>query len=256
MPYSPEGVSNYNALQLKVTKRYSSGLTLLAFYTRSKLMTNDDFAPVDLGEGVGNIQNPLNRHGEYSVSQDDYPNAFRVSGTYQLPFGSGKQFLNRRGVVGRVVGGWEVAGSVQRQSGPPLSITANTSLSQFGFPIVRANYVGGQDVYANNGGGFNPATDLYLNPSAFTNPAAFQFGNTGRVLNWARGPQLNSEALSLQKNFAIVEGLNTVLRAEATNPFNIVRWSNPNTSITSANYGVISGSQAGRIIQLSLSLKF
>ncbi len=256
MPYSPEGISNYNALQLKIIKRYSSGLTLLAFYTRSKLMTNDDVAPVDLGEGPGNIQNPPNRNGEYSVSQDDYPNAFRVSFSYQLPFGPGKQFLNRPSVFGRVIRGWEVAGSVQRQSGPPLSIVGNTSLSQFGYPIVRANYVGGQDVYGTYSGSFNPATDRYLNPNAFVNPAAFQLGNTGRVLNWVRGPQLNSEALSLQKNIAITERLKSVLRADATNPFNIVRWSNPNTTITNASYGVISGSQAGRIIQLSLSLQF
>jgi hypothetical protein len=98
--------------------------------------------------------------------------------------------------------------------------------------------------------------DLYLNPGAFANPAAFQFGNTGRVLNWVRGPQLNSEALSLQKNILITERLKSVLRADATNPFNIVRWSNPNTSITSSSYGVISGSQPGRVIQLSLSLEF
>ncbi len=256
MPYSPEGISSYNALQLKVTKRYSNGLTLLAFYTRSKLMTNDDVAPIDLGEGAGNIQNPLNRNGEYSVSQDDYPNAFRLSGTYQLPFGPGKQFLRTGGVLGRVIGGWEVSGSVQRQSGPPLSITANTSLSQFGFPTIRANYVGGQGVYAAYSGSFDPSLDRYLNSGAFANPAAFQFGNTGRVLNWVRGPQLNSEALSLQKNIAITERINSVLRADATNPFNIVRWNNPNTSITNASYGVISGSTAGRIIQLSLSVQF
>ena len=256
MPYSPEGISNYNALQLKMTKRYSNGLTLLAFYTRSKLMTNDDVATVDLGEGPGNIQDPLNRNGEYSVSQDDFPNAFRVSFSYQLQFGPGKQFLSHRRAFDRVISGWEVSGSVQRQSGPPLSIVGNTSLSQFGYPIIRANYIAGQDVYAAYSGSFNPATDRYLNPSAFVNPGAFQLGNTGRVLNWVRGPQLNSEALSLQKNIALTERLKSVLRADATNPFNIARWSNPNTTITNASYGVISSSQAGRIIQLSLSFEF
>ncbi len=141
MPYSPEGISNYNALQLKLTQRFSNGLTLLAFYTRSKLMTNDDVAPIDLGEGAGTIQNPLNRRGEYSVSQDDYPNAFRVTATYQLPFGPHGHFLKNGAVVGWLVGGWELAGSVLRQSGPPLSISGNTSLSQFGYPTVRASYV-------------------------------------------------------------------------------------------------------------------
>jgi hypothetical protein len=256
MPYSPEGISNYNALQLKLTQRLSNGLTLLAFYTQSKLMTNDDVAPIDLGEGAGSIQNPLNRRGEYSVSQDDYPSAFRVTFTYQLPFGPKGQFLKQSGIVGWLAGGWELAGSVLRQSGPPLSISGNSSLSQFGYPAVRASYVSGQNVYGAYTGSFNPATDRYLNASAFFNPAAFQLGDDARVVSWVRGPAANSEALSLQKNITVTERIKSVLRADATNPFNIVRWSNPNTSITSASYGVISGSQAARVIQLSLTVSF
>jgi hypothetical protein len=256
MPYSPEGISSYNSLQLKFNKRYSNGITILAFYTRSRLMTNDDVAPIDLGEGAGNIQNPLNRMGEYSVSQDDYPNAFGTSFSYELPWGPGRHFLHGNGVFNRLIGGWQIAGFVQRQSGQPLSITGNTSLSQFGFPTVRANYVAGQSVYPTNNGAFDPAVSRYLNANAFTNPGAFQLGNTGRVLAWVRGPLVQSESLSLQKSFTIVERLRTVLRADATNPFNFVRFSNPNTSITDANYGVISNSSAGRVLQLSLSVNF
>ena len=256
MPYSPQGISSYNALQLKVTKRYGNGLTFLAFYTRSRLMTNDDVSPIDFGQGPGNVQNPLNRKGEYSVSQDDYPNSFGISFSYELPFGQGKPVLNRGGVLNRIVGGWQIAGSVQRQSGAPLSISGNTSLSQFGFPVVRANYVGGQNVYLTNTGAFDPAQDRYLRASAFSNPAAFQLGNTARVLAWVRGPLIQSEALSLQKRITIAERVRAVLRADAINPFNFVRWTNPNTSITDANYGRISNSQAGRVIQLSLSVNF
>ena len=256
MPYSPEGISNYNALQLKVTQRLANGLTFLAFYTRSKLLTNDDVAPIDLGEGAGSIQNPLNRAGEYSVSQDDYPNAFRATFTYQLPFGHGQRFLKQGGAAGWLAGGWELAGSFLRQSGPPLSISGNSSLSQFGLPAVRASYVPGQDVYGSYSGGFNPAVNRYLNSAAFFNPAAFQFGTDGRVLGWVRGPAANSDALSLQKNVSVTERVKTVLRADATNPFNVVRWSNPNTSITSATFGVISGSQGARVVQLSLTVSF
>ncbi len=255
MPYSPEGISNYNALQVKFSRRLANGLSLLAFYTRSKLLTNDDVAPFDFGEGAGSIQNPLNRAGEYSVSQDDYPNMFRVTFTYDLPFGHGQHYLKSRG-LGWLAGGWQLAGSVARQSGPPLSISGNSSLSQFGYPTIRASYVLGQDVYGSYTGAFNPAADHYLNSAAFFNPSAFTFGTDGRVLPWVRGPAANSEALSLQKNISFTERFKTMLRIEATNPFNVVRWSNPNTSITSANFGVISGSQAARVVQLSLTASF
>ncbi len=255
MPYSPEGISRYNALQLKATKRYSESLLLLAFYTRSKLMTNDDFAPIDLGEGPGNIQNPLNRAGEYSVSQDDYPNTFGVSFSYALPFGTGKRLLARRRAIGALISDWQVAGSVQRQSGQPLSITAGTALAQFGFPVVRANYVYGQKVYLQSSN-FDPARNPYLNPSAFSSPGTFQFGNTGRVLNWVRGPMMASEALSIQRKIALTESLRAVLRVDATNPFNLVRWTNPNTNISDANFGAVTAAQPGRVVQLSLELSF
>ena len=255
MPYSPEGVSSYHALQLKIRKRYSNGLSLLAFYTRSRLMTNDDFAPIDLGEGPGMIQNPLDRRGEYSVSQDDFPNSFGVSFSLDLPFGPGRP-LFKSSSLAKLASGWQLAGFINRQSGRPLSIAAGTSLSQFGFPVVRANYVAGQNVYGMNGDGFDPAQERYLNANAFATPAAFQLGNTGRALSWARGPRTAGEALSLQKRIALRDRVQAVLRADATNPFNLVRWSNPTTNIGDSNFGTISDAQPGRIVQLSLSLEF
>ena len=132
---------------------------------------------------------------------------------------------------------------------------ASTALAQFGFPAVRANYIGGQNVYATTGS-FDPAKDRYLNAAAFASPGPFQFGNTGRVLNWVRGPAISNEALSLQRKFAFTERVSAMLRADATNPFNFVRWNNPNTNVSDANFGVISSAQAGRVVQLTLQVSF
>ncbi|MCX6631529.1 MAG: hypothetical protein NTW28_28285, partial [Candidatus Solibacter sp.] len=85
--WGPRGISRFNSLQIKATKRYSSGLTLLAFYTWSKNMTNSDTGPIDLGPGEGLVQNPTNRAGEVSVSTDGPPHVFVASGSYELPFG-------------------------------------------------------------------------------------------------------------------------------------------------------------------------
>jgi len=137
-----------------------------------------------------------------------------------------------------------------------FTVSGNTSLSQFGFPTVRASYVSGQDPYASYSGSFNPAVDRYLNSAAFFNPASFQFGDLGRYNNWLRGPAVNSEPLSAQKRINITERVVTELRIDAANPYNMVRWSNPNTSITSASFGVISGAQGARVVQLNLTLKF
>src|SRR6185369_4522275 len=98
--WGPRGISRFNSLQMKVTKRYSSGLTLLAFYTWSKNMTNADTGPIDLGPGEGVVQNPAYRDGEVSVSTDGPPHVFVASGSYELPFGTGKKFLSKNDLLG------------------------------------------------------------------------------------------------------------------------------------------------------------
>ena len=255
MPYSPEGISSYHAFQVKVSKRYAAGLTLVGFYTYSRLMTNDDCAAIDLGEGAGNIQNPGNRRGEYSVSQDDYPHTFGFTFLFELPFGPNKRYLRNTG-LGMLFAHWKLSGSLQRQSGQALSITAGSVLAQFGFPVIRANYVANQNPYASHAGKFDPSEDLYLNPAAFSTPAAFQLGNTSRTLGWLRGPRVDSEALSLAKLIPIRGIVDFILRADAQNPFNVTRWLNPDQMLSDAGFGRITGAQSGRIIQLSASVRF
>lgn len=256
MPYAPEGISSYNSLQVKLVKRYAAGLTLLGFYTYSRLMTNDDCAQIDLGEGPGNIQNPANRRGEYSVSQDDYPQAFGLTFSLELPFGPEKAWLRGNRGPAKLLSHWKVAGSIQRQSGQALSVTTGNALAQFGFPVIRANSVSGQDPYARYSGSFDPASKLFLNAAAFSTPGPFQFGDTARTLGWLRGPRIDSEALSLSKSIPIGQNVSFVLRADAQNPFNVTRWLNPNQTLSDAGFGKITGAQPGRIIQLSGSVRF
>ncbi len=254
--WSPEGISRFNSLQLKLTKRYSSGLTLLTFYTWSKNMTNTDGGPIDLGPSDGNIQNPRNRAGEVSVSSDGPPHVFVASGSYELPFGKGKPFLSRSAVLNPVVGGWQITAYVRYADGLPLSITGGNPISAFGYPSIRANYVGGSPYLDNDPRNFDPAVNLYLNPASFTAPGTFQFGNTARVLDWARGFSQKSESLSIAKRIPITERVRAVLRADAQNPFNFVRWSNPNTNISGSTFGKVTGAAAGRSIQLNAAIEF
>ncbi len=254
--WSPEGIARFNSLQLKVTKRYSSGITLLAFYTWSKEMTNTEGGPIDLGPSDGAQQNPNNRAGEVSVSTNGPPSVFVASGTYELPFGTGKAFLNNTHALSRIVGGWQITAYGRYTDGLPLTITSGDPLSALGFPNIRANYVGGDPYLATNPRNFNPATSLYLNAAAFAAPSEFQLGNTARALDWLRGFSGKSESLSLAKRIPITERVRAVFRADALNPFNFVRWSNPNTTITSSTFGKVTGAAAGRTIQLNATLEF
>src|SRR5262249_18830816 len=118
---------------------------------------------------------------------------------------------------------------------------------------------------------FDPAKDRYLNRSAFATPASFAIGDTARANDWARGWTQKSESLSVIKDIRIKESVRAELGADIINPFNFVRWGNPNTDITSGNFGKVTtlaqagagagsgggGSGAGgRTVQLNARIRF
>ena len=178
----------FNSLQLKATKRYSSGLTLLAFYTWSKNMTNSDTGPIDLGPGEGAIQNPTNRAGEVSVSTDGPPHVFVASGSYELPFGAGKRFLSRNHVARprrRRMADYGIRPLCQRLGAGDHRRQRHFGawLSQHPRPTTSAAI----RTRRPNPRDFDPARDVYLNSAAFATPSTFALGNTARVLDWVRG---------------------------------------------------------------------
>ncbi len=254
--WGPRGIGRFNSLQLKATKRYSSGLTLLAFYTWSKNMTNSDSGNVDSPPSEGTVQNPANRNSEISVSTEGPPHVFVASSSYELPFGPAKKFLPKGGVLGLIVGGLQITAYCRYTSGAALAITGGNAISALGYPGIRANYVGGTPYKVTNPRDFDPARDLYLNSAAFATPSTFALGNTARVLDWVRGFRGKSESLSLAKRIPIKERFKAVVRADVINPFNLVRWSNPNTGITSSSFGKVTGAADGRTIQLNATVEF
>src|SRR6476659_7170642 len=115
-----DGMSRYNALQVKLEKRYSSGLSFLASYTYSKTMDN-----------TTTILYPWDDKLNYALSQGfklvDVPQTFVFSYSYELPFGRGKAHLNS-GKGASLGGGWSVNGITTFQSGQPLAITVANNL--------------------------------------------------------------------------------------------------------------------------------
>ena len=91
-------MSNYHALQMKLEKRFSRGLSFLVAYTWSKTLTN---AESQFSEFSGFTENPYNRKAEKSVSINDYPHNLVINYGYDLPFGPGKKFVQGGGTAGR-----------------------------------------------------------------------------------------------------------------------------------------------------------
>jgi hypothetical protein len=119
------GASNYNGLQAKLEKRYSHGNSLLATYTWSHAF--DDAPPMMTGQGNGTdaqYRNPnlIPIKMEYANSSFDTRQRFSFAAMYDLPFGSGRKFLNNNSLLNTLVGGWSTTTTFAAQTGNPFSV--------------------------------------------------------------------------------------------------------------------------------------
>ncbi len=238
--FSSDNNSHYESLRLNVERRFSRGLSLLANYTRSRML--DDQSP----NGANGRTDPFNRALDYGVSSDDFPNVFNFSATWQLPA------TPFRGLAARLVNGWELTAITNWRSGIPYSIFSNVDNSLSGVGSDRADYIGGPAMLS----GQSRAAFLQeaFNVSAFVPNAIGTFGNSGK--NILRGPRFFDTDMGLLKNFAVVERVAVQFRAEFFNVFNNVNFSNPQNYLGSTSTGQITSAGNPRVIQLALKLTF
>jgi hypothetical protein len=241
--YSTGASSNYHALQVSFSKRFSRGVQFEGSYTWAKA-----------------IQEALRHVDSYNIRQSrsladyDIAHRFVVSYIYELPFGKGRRFgADWNSVTNFILGGWQVNGFTTFQSGTPLQITANNVAGLF-------NPIG---IASNNGtsgkltGDIAARMNRYFNPSVYSQPAAFTFGNMANYAPDLRSPGIRNWDLSIFKEWRVMEKATLQFRTEAFNAFNTVRFGSPNTTVTSNQFGVISTqANSPRQIQFGLKLLF
>jgi hypothetical protein len=214
-------ISNYNALQVDLTKRFSHNLQFRANYTFSKSLDNhsSSFLANSGQGGTTTIMDPDNPKLDWGRSNFDV--ADRLSGTfsYQLPLGRGQSFLGRlNGFADRLVSGWQLNGILSAQSGFPFTPLVGSNQSQNGDSrapdrvSVNPNFTGSAIIGTQT---------QWFNPGAFLLPAAGTFGNAGRDI--LEGPGLLSLDASMFKTFHLTERLNLQFRTEF---FNLINHSN------------------------------
>ncbi len=115
--------TSYQALQVKFDRRLTKGLTLTTAYTYNKAMSfqNGDDGGLEFYAGQGLERN-------YSRTTFDRTQNFIQSYVYKLPFGRGESYLNR-GIVGKIIGGWQVSGIFSARTGSPLTFTGSNTLN-------------------------------------------------------------------------------------------------------------------------------
>jgi hypothetical protein len=228
---NPNGNSTYNALQTKVTKRLSRGLTILGSYTWAKSLSDGD---VMAGGGPAG-QDFYNRRLEKSLSTNDIPHIVSLAYTWELPFGRNRKFLTT-GIASHIAGGWQITGIQQYQKGRPFAITATNTLPIFN-GVLRPDALIGVPRDLDHP---NPLTNPWYNRAAFALPETYQYGNASRYYTDLRQQGLMNESFGLIRRFRIHEKATVMFRAEFFNVFNRVQFGAPNGNVTSTSFGRVS----------------
>ena len=235
--WAPLGDSWYDSLQVKGTKRYSHGLTASLAYTWQKELAT--------GQGVNDVFNRVNQKSIESTSQ---PQILVISFNYSLPYTVIPRFSTNR--VGKAfMRDWTLGGILRYSSGLPIAVpSSTTNLSSLVFQSTRMNRVPGQPLFLQdlNCHCIDPNQQLVLNPAAWVNPPAGQFGTSSPYYSDYRYERFPSEQLSMQRNFRIKEKASLQLRLKYFNVFNRTVLpnpgaSNPLASTTRNAQGVLTG---------------
>lgn len=224
------GTPKYDSLQVKVTRRSRVGHTLNIAYTWGH------------GRGYtaeGSTAQPRVRHPAYyrlnygSLNQDIRHNLV-ISNTYELPFGRGKSFA-QSGAAAAVLGGWQINVLASLYTGRPTTPTAPTGShnsrpsGQFADCLAPPRKIGSPDEW----------WDISTLADPEDQGGTPRFGTCGS--NILRGPGLINADMGIFRRFQPTERLSVQFRAEAFNVTNTPHFATPTASISSSNFGVVTG---------------
>ncbi len=245
--FDTTGVANYNGLQTSLEKRFSNGLSFLTSYTLSKTLTNADTA---FATFAGFPVNKYNKYPEYVVSNNDVTHNAKVSGTYELPIGPGKSFVNNKGITGQILGGVQVGFILQYVTGTPIGPGENNNNPlgcancgnrpdrNSAVKLSGSSYTG-LGTFANG-----RSTHRIYNPAAFvSNSSGYTLGNAYRNYGEVRNPGFYQEDVKASKKFALGERVNFILEMNYFNLLNRVRFNGPNNNVDDSNYGYVTSGQ-------------
>ncbi|MET0754264.1 MAG: carboxypeptidase regulatory-like domain-containing protein [Pyrinomonadaceae bacterium] len=220
--------SYYYAMQLYAAKRKGDLLATVS-YTWGKVLT-------DASNFNDNLEDPFNRKFNYGPATFDRRHVFVATYTYALPF-----FDKATGFVKSLLYGYELSGITRFQSGRYYTITGNTSTG------TRRADVNISDFYLKD-------DRQWINPAAFSTAPNLRRGNSG--VGIVEGPSLVAWDFSLRKRFSIGEKMSLRLQADVFNAFNRANFSNMETNVSAAGFGVLNASGPGRSIQFGIKFGF
>ena len=260
-PYNTN--SNYNALQVKVTRHFGKDLGFIAAYTWSKAIGYVD------QKGVGGyysiVQDYYNRGLERSVTSFNVPQVFKLTWLYDTPFGKGRRFDLHW--ANSVLGGWRLSAIQNYISGASIPVVE----SGLNIPPGIGYGIGPDVVNSQETLGGSPGKIDFFNGSPYLNPGAFaespitadgtplRVGTAPRFLPNVRGPAQLSEVVRMVKRFPIYKQKeSTFFQIGATwnNPFNRIQPYILDYTVGDPNFGQVYAGGGGKTLQLDARIEF
>ena len=253
MHWAPLGDTWYDSLQAKATKRFSHGFDFSSSFTWAKQETIGAEESIAQGGPVFTATNDVfNRQQNKYLSGFDQPLLFVFAGNYTTPKLTGSGVLRNK-ALSWIARDWQIGAVLRYASGLPiLSPEATNGLSQILFRATGAtgccggtfmDRVPGQPLFTQNLNChcFDPNKTFVLNPAAWAQPPAGQFGTAAAYYNDYRYQRRPVENMSLGRVFQIKERANLQVRAEFTNIFNRTEMNNPTSNNALATQTAVNG---------------
>jgi hypothetical protein len=254
--------SRYNALQLKLERRFRGGLGYVLGYTLAKSMDTRSFDPAFTTAATGNAQSAsstpfdiYNRGLNYAPSDFDRRHVVQASFVTALPFGQGQWIgANVNDAVDRIIGGWELSGFLTVETGRPFTVYSgsNTISNVVQTPADCGGCSDSIGSVHDEGG-----LVWFLTPeerAKYATPGAGQFGSSGR--NSVYGPRYFDLDFALVKRIRLASTHAVEFRVDATNVTNTPSFGFPTATITSATFGRIRDTVASSSRKVQLGVKY
>lgn len=249
--------SMFNGATVRLDKALSNGLTFTFSLTDGREYDNSASPVGFLGATSGTYDDQYNPGAEWALGAQNVNYQVVSSFVYELPFGHGRRFMSTTGAADKVLGGWGLSGIETWTSGTPIvlgGVDNGTTTLVDQSPDASRPYWTGQSAKLQN-----KSYKRWFNTSVFSMPAAFAFGNSPRTLGNVQNPPYQNLDLAVLKNtkWGDAERYNVQFRLEMFNAFNHPSLGNPNTGLTSGQFGVISSyNGTARRIQIAGKVTF
>ena len=226
----------YNGLLVQLNRRFSRGLSFTASYTWSKAQDANHWP----------VQNWAIPNQRWGISDSDFASNFIGSVIYQPQV----HFENR--IANAILRGWEVTSLFQFEDGQPFTLLTGTDNLVNSYYGSRPNQVG--DPNLNKHRSRSAEMTEWFNTKAFVDPGLGATGNVG--VDTLRGPGMKNVNASLLRSFPLYERVRFEFRFDTFNSFNWVNLGNPNSTMTSPQFGQITSAGSMRQLQFGAKIIF